>query len=64
METEVRPEWLTYTEAERLTGLSRVTLWRVINASNGIKVARVGRSVRINRESLEGYMERQAGESD
>lgn len=57
METEIQPTWLTYAEAEKLTGLSRVTLWRLINAQNGIKVARVGRSVRISRKGLEEFME-------
>lgn len=57
---EIQPTWLSYRDAERLTGLSRVTLWRHISASNEIKVARVGRAVRINRQSLEDYLDRQA----
>ncbi len=61
METAVRAEWLKYEEAERLTGLSRVTLWR-LHRSGELKIARVGRSVRINRASLEEFMERQSTE--
>ena len=52
----VRPAWLTYREAEVLTGLSRVTIWKLIK-SKGIKAAKVGRAVRISRRSLEAYME-------
>ena len=56
METEIQPAWLTYAEAEKLTGLSRVTLWRIAGAGQ-IRLARVGRAVRIERASLEQYME-------
>ena len=59
----VEPLWLTYPEAQRLTGLGRTTLWLLINGPNsGVKAARVGRAVRISRRSLEEYMERQAEE--
>jgi excisionase family DNA binding protein len=50
-------EWLTYAEAGEIVGLSRVTLWKLINESE-IEAARVGRAVRINRESLTAYMRR------
>lgn len=53
----VEREWLGYEEARRLVGLSRTTLYRLI-ASGEVKAARIGRSVKINRTSLEGYMER------
>jgi excisionase family DNA binding protein len=53
---EVQPAWLTYREAERLTGLSRVTIWKLICAKD-IKAAKVGRAVRISRRSLEAFME-------
>ena len=53
----VKREWLNYAQAERLAGLSRTTLWRLVG-SGEIKAARVGRAVRINRKSLEEYMER------
>jgi excisionase family DNA binding protein len=58
-QTEVQREWLTYAEAQTLSGLGRTTLWKLLS-SGEIKAARVGRAVRINRESLEDYMERQA----
>src|SRR4051812_36663986 len=55
-------EWLTYAEAREIVGLSRVTLWKLINESE-IEAARVGRAVRINRESLTAYMRRSANGS-
>jgi excisionase family DNA binding protein len=47
--------WLSYKEAEQLVGLSRTTLWKLISAGE-IEHRRIGRAVRINRESLERYM--------
>ena len=57
----VQREWLSYPDAEQYCGLSRVTLWRLVG-SGEIKAARVGRAVRINRQSLQEFMERAAGE--
>ena len=50
-------EWLTYAEAGQVVGLSRVTLWKLVSAGE-VEAARVGRAVRINRESLRAYMKR------
>ena len=55
---EVSREWLSYEEARRVVGLSRTTLYRLVE-SGAVKGARIGRSVRINRASLKAYMERQ-----
>ena len=52
-------EWLSYAEASELVGLGRTTLWKLAGAGE-IEVARVGRAVRINRESLTAYMKRLA----
>src|SRR5215217_982250 len=61
--TGPRPEreWLTYAEAGEIVGLSRVTLWKLVSAGK-VEAARVGRSVRINRESLTTYMKRSTGD--
>jgi excisionase family DNA binding protein len=57
VQTEIKPTWVSYEEAQRLVGLGRTTLWRL--ASTGeITTAKVGRAVRINVESLEAYMRR------
>jgi excisionase family DNA binding protein len=63
VQTETTPEWITYEEAQRLTSLGRTTLWKICNSNEGIKTARVGRAVRLNRQSLMDYMERTASES-
>ena len=48
-------EWLTYREAQNLTGLGRTTLWRITNAGL-IPVSAHGRARRLHRRSLEEYM--------
>jgi excisionase family DNA binding protein len=53
----VSAEWLSYKDAERFVGLGRTTLWQLVN-SGEIQAARVGRAVRINKESLATYLER------
>lgn len=57
MRTEVTREWVTYRQAEELSGLSRTTLWRLVSAGE-VEAAKVGRAVRINRGSLDAYMRR------
>lgn len=63
MQTEIKPTWITYEEAQRLTSLGRTTLWRICSSEGAVKTARIGRAVRINRESLEAYMQRAAEET-
>jgi len=55
-QTNVEVLWLTYSEAQKLTGLGRTTLWTLVT-SGEIKAARVGRAVRISRRSLEDFMQ-------
>lgn len=57
----VEPIWVSYEEAQKIVGLSRTTLYRACEAGH-IKVARVGRSVRLERNSLLNYMQRAAKE--
>jgi excisionase family DNA binding protein len=57
MEAEIIREWITYRQAEALSGLSRTTLWKLLSAGE-IKAARVGRAVRISRRSLDEFLER------
>ena len=61
-EVEVQREWLSYPDAERYSGLSRVTLWRAVGRGD-LKAARIGRAVRISRRELEAFMERAASEA-
>lgn len=55
MQAEIVKGWLTYKEAEQFVGLSRTTLWKLIGDGE-IEHRKVGRAVRISRESLEAYM--------
>jgi len=54
-QVERLPLWLTYREAQRLSGLGRTTLWILVR-SGEVKAAKIGRAVRISRQSLEEYM--------
>lgn len=52
---EIEPEWISYREAQTITGLSRVTLWKM--AKDGlIPVSKQGRAVRLHRRSLDQLM--------
>jgi excisionase family DNA binding protein len=60
---EVAPQWLRFSDACRYSGLGRSTLTKLIGAGE-IKAAKIGRSVRINRVSIEEFMERQVLSAD
>jgi len=62
-QADVEALWLTYPEAQRLTSLGRTTLWTLVS-SGEVRAARVGRAVRINRRSLEEYMESRTEDVD
>jgi excisionase family DNA binding protein len=55
---QVIPQWLRFPEAERYSGLGRSTLTKLINTRE-IRAAKVGKSVRISRASIDEYMEHQ-----
>jgi excisionase family DNA binding protein len=57
----ITPAWLNYKQAEAYSNLSRTTLWQLIKGRK-IKAARIGRAVRIERDSLEAFMEQSADE--
>jgi excisionase family DNA binding protein len=57
----IMPAWLNYKQAEAYSNLSRTTLWMLIKARK-IKAARIGRAVRIERDSLQAFMEQQSTE--
>jgi excisionase family DNA binding protein len=52
----IEREWISYRGCTELTGLSRVTIWKLISAGH-IRAAKVGKSVLINRRSLEQYLQ-------
>ncbi len=58
----ITPAWLNYKQAEAYSNLSRTTLWQLTKARK-IKAARVGRAVRIERDSLQAFLEQSANEA-
>jgi excisionase family DNA binding protein len=58
----ITPAWLNYKQAEAYSNLSRTTLWQLISARK-IKAARIGRAVRIERDSLQAFMEQSTEDS-
>jgi len=55
MQAQVTREWVTYRQAEEITGLSRTTLRKLVDEGE-VRIRRIGRAVRVNRESLDAYM--------
>jgi excisionase family DNA binding protein len=60
VQAEITREWVTYRQAEEIAGLSRTTLRKLVDGGE-IQIRRVGRAVRINRESLDRYMNAENG---
>ncbi len=61
VQTPITPAWFDYKQAEAYSNLSRTTLWYLINARK-IRAARIGRAVRIERESLQRFMEQSSNQ--
>jgi excisionase family DNA binding protein len=61
MQAQVTRQWLTYRQAEEIAGLSRTTLRKLVDEGE-IQIKRVGRAVRISRESLDRHMNAENGE--
>lgn len=60
---QVQPEWLRYPEAERYSGLGRSTLWKLVKDGH-VRAAKVGKAVRLSRQSLDEYMKEQSFADD
>jgi excisionase family DNA binding protein len=60
---DVTPQWLRFPAAERYAGPGRTTLTRLIGVGQ-IKAARVGKSVRVTRTSIDEYMDQQVLSAD
>ncbi len=63
MQAELTREWVTYRQAEEIAGLSRTTLRKLVDEGE-ITIRRVGRAVRLNRASLDTYMNGEGPGSD
>ena len=63
VEVPTRPEWFNFRQAQDHANIGRTKLTELLN-SGEIRAARVGRAVRINRKSLDEYMERNSYRDD
>jgi len=52
----VTPGWFSYKDAAHYTGLSEVSLWRLVRADL-LHPARLNRTVRFSREELDALLE-------
>lgn len=59
LEIPLEREWLTYREAQLLTGYGRTTLSKLVN-TGAIFASKYGHAVRIDRQSLRDYLVAQA----
>ncbi len=55
----IREDWIGYPEAERFTGFSRRTLRRLVRNGQP-RAARMGQVTRIDKHSLEAFVEHHA----
>ncbi len=61
--TQIRPTWITYRQAQTLTGLSRGTLWKIARAG-AVPLSKHGHAARLHLPSLEQYMWRNAEQAE
>ena len=59
MQAAIESAWISYAEAQRLVGLGRTTIWRLVRDGE-VRTAKVGRAVRLNRGDLLKAMMRRA----
>jgi excisionase family DNA binding protein len=57
----VQRPYLTYDEAEKYTGVSRVTLWRAVR-DGALRADGPGRVVRFNKDELDRFMRSRGGD--
>jgi excisionase family DNA binding protein len=51
------PRWISYKAACKHSGLSRGSLWKLVEAGH-VPAAKVGRRVLLDREGLDEYLQR------
>jgi excisionase family DNA binding protein len=58
VEVTVERAWLSYREAQAYAGIGRTKLWELVSRGD-LQAAKVGRSVKISKQSLEEYLRSQ-----
>jgi len=51
-------EWLTLREVQEMLSIGRTKAWQLV-ASGEVPAVKIGRSVRVSRKELEGWLEEQ-----
>ena len=51
-------EWLTLREMQEMFSIGRTKAWQLV-ASGEVPAVKIGRSVRVSRKELEGWLEEQ-----
>lgn len=57
MEVKAESRYITYKQAQEMSGLSRSTIWRLLKSSQ-VEGSKIGTAVRIDSASLLAFMQR------
>ena len=57
-DADMQPMFVSYRQAQQLSGLSRGTLWKMV-ASGEVAASKIGKRVLIDRRSLQAFLESQ-----
>jgi len=57
-QTGLDREWLTLREMQEMLAIGRTKAWQLV-ASGEVPAVKIGRSVRVSRKELEGWLEEQ-----
>jgi excisionase family DNA binding protein len=57
-QAELDREWLTLREMQEMLSIGRTKAWQLV-ASGEVPAVKIGRSVRVSRKELEGWLEEQ-----
>ena len=63
-DTQIRPTWVSYRDAQTYTGLSRGTLSKIASAGLVVPRSKHGSAARLHLPSLERYMWRNAEQAE
>jgi len=58
VDIQAEREWITLKDMERLLGIGSTKAYELVT-SGEVPSVRIGRSIRINKQELEGWLERQ-----
>jgi excisionase family DNA binding protein len=59
MKTGAEQEWLTLREVQQVLQIGHTKAYELVTTPGGISSVRIGRVIRVNREELADWLERQ-----